>query len=339
VSAKSVVVVGATGLVGTTLLRVLEERRFPVARLRLGASGQADGRTAEFAGERLPIEAVDERLFDGAEVAFFAAGNDVSLRYAPVAVRSGAYAIDKSSAFRMDPAVPLVVPEVNGHLLPQAPAIVASPNCSTIQLVMVLEPLRRQAAIRRVAVSTYQAVSGTGREAVEELLEQSRGYLAGAEAAPKVYPRPIAFNVLPHCDAFEADGFTREETKLVRETRRILEEPDLPLVATAVRVPSLVGHGEAVEIAFASAVTPAEAREALADFPGVRVVDDPSALDYPTPRDAAGRDDVLVGRIRRDPTVPWGLVLFVVADNLRKGAALNAVQIAERLVAARPVAT
>lgn len=325
-SGYRVAVVGALGAVGSRLLAVLEERRFPVAELRLFTSSRSAGGEAVFQGERLPVrEAAADRL-DGVELAFFAVGDAVSRELAPVAARKGAVVVDKSNAFRMDPDVPLVVPEVNGRELAAHRGIIASPNCSTIQLVVALAPLHREAGLREVTVATYQSVSGSGAEALEELDRQIAG-----DGEARVYARPIAFNVLPQCDRFLPDGSTREEAKLVNETRKILSLPDLPVAATAARVPVRVGHSEAIWAAFERPLPAARAREILAAAAGVTVVDDPEAGLYPTPLDAAGRDDVLVGRLRADPVRHHGLSLWVVADNLRKGAATNAVQIAEEL--------
>lgn len=323
-----VAVVGALGQVGSTLLGVLEERSFPVAELRPLTSPRSAGGEVRFAGEVLRAEEAKPESFRGIEIAFFAAGDLVSRTLAPEAVRRGAVVVDKSNAFRMDPSVPLVVPEVNGEALAGHRGIVASPNCSTIQLVVALEPLHREAGLREVTVATYQSVSGTGAEALAELQAQ----LAGS-GATRVYPHPIAGNVLPHCDAFLPDGSTREERKLVDETRKILGLPDLPVAAFAARVPVRVGHAEAVWAGFERPILPERAREVLARAPGVRLLDRPESCEYPTPLLAEGGDLVLVGRIRPDPVRPNGLALWVAADNLRKGAATNAVQIAEALAA------
>jgi aspartate-semialdehyde dehydrogenase len=330
-----IAVVGATGLVGQTLLEVLGERRhIAVAELRPLAT-EGDGRTVTFRGETLKVRRLSEETLRGVEVAFFAATNAVSAEWAPRVAAAGGVAIDKSSYFRMDPAVPLVVPEVNGEVLARRPRIIASPNCSTIQLVMALEPIRRRRRVTRVLVSTYQAVSGSGRDAMQQLEAEVRAWSRGEPPpAPTVYPYPIAGNVLPYCDRFGDLDYTGEEWKLVRESAKIFGE-DLRVSATAVRVPVMVGHAESVYVECDRPVSPAEARAWLDAFPGVRVVDDPASGRVPTPRDAAGQDAVLVGRIRRDPHVAEGLHLFVVADNLRKGAASNAVDILEHLEEAR----
>lgn len=319
---------GATGLVGRQLLQVLEERRFPVADLVALASRRSAGSKVRFQDTDIEVREARPGAFQGCDLVFFAAGTDVSRELAPVAVQEGAVVIDKSNAFRMDPEVPLVVPEINGETLRQHKGIIASPNCSTTQLVMALHPLRRAANLERVLVSTYQAVTGTGADALDELESQ-----VANGAAPRVYPRPIAFNVLPHCDSFGDGDYTGEEWKLVRETRRILGLPDLKISATAVRVPVRVGHSESVWVQLDRVVDLAEVRRLLAEAPGVQVMDDPGGGQYPTPLDAAGNDDVWVGRIRRDPADDRALWMWIVSDNLRKGAATNAVQIAEQLSA------
>lgn len=329
---KNVAILGASGLVGQTLLRLLEERNFPVGKLRILATARSAGQTVTFRGQELVIEEATPDAFAGVDIAFFAASNEASRELAPEAVRRGAVVIDKSSYWRMHPEVPLAVPEVNPDAIRQHRGIIASPNCSTIQLVLPLKALHDAAGLKRVVVSTYQAVSGTGKEAVEELRRQAPRVLAEEDPEPQVYPRPIAFNVLPHCDSFQENGYTREEMKLTLETRKILGLPDLPIAATAVRVPVFTGHSEAVLVETEEKLTAAQAREVLARMPGVVVVDDPAALAYPDPLMAAGRDEVFVGRIREDLSSPTGLWLWVVSDNLRKGAATNAIQIAEFLI-------
>lgn len=331
---RTVGIVGATGAVGEELLRVLEERRFALDRLRLFASPRSAGRRIAFRGEEVAVEPLDapERL-DGTDLLFFSAGGGTSREWAPEAVRRGAVVVDNSSAFRYDPEVPLVVPEVNPEAVRDHSGIIANPNCTTILLVVALAPLHRLGGLRRVVVATYQAASGAGARAMEELRAQARAVLDGQAPTPEHFPRPIAFNLFPHIDAFlpEEGDATREEMKVVWETRKILGEPDLAAVSTCVRVPVLRAHSEAVFLELERDVDPAAAREALAGAPGVRLVDDPAAGAYPTPREADGVDDVLVGRVRRDPTVERGLCLFLAGDQLRKGAALNAVQIAELL--------
>jgi aspartate-semialdehyde dehydrogenase len=330
-----VAILGATGLVGRTMLEVLEQRDFPVDAPRLLASDRAAGRTLTFRGRSLPVDAVGPSSFDGIEIALFATKNAVSQRWAGVAQAAGTRVIDNSSAFRYHDEIPLVVPEVNGERLEPQPRLIANPNCSTIAVVMALAPLARAAGLERVVVATYQSVSGAGSHALEEL---ERGIRLGLDGPPP--PRTdgapaFAFNVVPHIDRFEDNGYTREEMKIVWETRKILGLRGLPVTATAVRVPVRVGHAAAINVTLSRPLGVDEARALWRAFPGLVVVDDPSASRYPTPLEVAGRDEVLVGRARRDISQPNGLEFFVTSDNLRKGAALNAVQIAERLCGAR----
>jgi len=327
-----VAVVGATGMVGMAMREILEERGFPVSELRLLASERSRGRRLPFRGQEIEVQVLDEDSFRGIDLALFSAGADISRRFAPLAVEAGAMVVDNSSAFRMDEDVPLVVPEVNPQDAFDHKGIIANPNCSTIQMVVVLKPLHDRVPMRRVVVSTYQSVSGTGKAAVDELEEQSREILEGREAVAKVYPHRIAFNCLPHIDAFLPGGHTREEMKMVNETRKIMGLPDLPVCATTVRVPVFVGHSESVNVEFEEPLSPDEARRILAKAPGVEVVDDPEKNLYPLPVDAAGKDACYVGRIRQDTSCPRALNMWIVSDNLRKGAALNAVQIAELLL-------
>jgi len=331
VSDLRLAVVGATGAVGPEVLSILAQRGFPAAEVVPFASARSAGRRVPFAGGELEVRELTDDSLAGFDLALFSAGGGTSKRYAPEAVRRGCVVVDKSSAFRMHPDVPLVVPEVNGAAAEAHRGIVANPNCSTIQLVMALKPLHDAARIRHLTISTYQAVAGTGSRAVEELREQSQAVLEGRAARPRVYPHQIAFNALPHCDGFEGDE-TLEETKLVRETHKILEDDAIGISATCVRVPVWRSHSEAVWVETEREVSPDEVRGLLQRMPGVRVVDDPASAGYPMPSEAAGGDDVLVGRIRRDASRPNGLAMWVVADNLRKGAALNGVQIAELLV-------
>lgn len=323
-----VAVVGATGLVGRTMLRVMEERRFPIRRLFLFASERSAGTSVRFRGVDLIVEPLrEDRLRScGARMALFSAGAEVGRGFAPVAAKAGMIVADNSSAFRMSDAVPLVVPEVNGHRIPAGPGIVANPNCSTIQLVMALKPLHDRWRARRVVVATYQSVTGAGMRGVAQWEAEAAGR---AVERPK-FPHRIAGNLIPHIDEFLPDGSTREEEKMRRETPKIMEAPTLAVSATCVRVPVSGGHSEAVTVEFEAPVEVGEAREALRAAPGVRLVDDPAGYAYPMPITAAGRDEVFVGRVRRDPTVESGLSLWIVADNLRKGAATNAVQILER---------
>jgi aspartate-semialdehyde dehydrogenase len=325
-------VVGATGAVGPEVLRVLEERRFPAAQVAAFASARSAGRRLPFAGGELVVQELTEDALEGYDLALFSAGAGTARQFAPEAVRRGCVVVDKSSAFRMADDVPLVVPEVNPETLAGHRGIVSNPNCSTIQLVAALKPLHDAARISHLTVSTYQAVSGTGARAVDELREQSRALLDGRAHRPAVYPHQIAFNALPHCDSFDGEE-TTEETKLVAETRKILGEPDIGISATCVRVPVWRGHSEAVWVETEQPLDAARARALLERAPGLRVVDDPGNAEYPLASDASGGDDVLVGRIRRDPSRERGLVMWIVADNLRKGAATNGVQIAELLVA------
>ena len=314
------------------MLRVLEERDLPVRELRPLASERGATRSLGFRGASLDVEPVSAAAFVGADLALFACSNDVSRQWAPVARAAGVTVVDNSSAFRYDAEVPLIVPEVNGALLAAHPPLVANPNCSTIAIAVVLAPLARAMTLERVVVSTYQAVSGAGSEALEEL---ERGVRAGLDGPPPARGdggAPYAFNVVPHIDRCEENGYSREEMKVVWETRKILDLPSLPVTATAVRVPVRVGHAAAVNVTLARPLDPDQARSLWASSPGVVVVDDPSRGRYPTPLAAEGRDDVLVGLVRRDLSHPRGLEFFVASDNLRKGAATNAVQIAEGLV-------
>ena len=331
-----VAIVGATGLVGGEFLRILEERKFPMASLRLYASDRSAGKRLSFMGEELVVEETGDDSFENIDIALFSAGGDVSKRFSPVAARAGAVAIDNSSAFRMDPETPLVVPEVNPEDAASHKGIIANPNCSTIQMVVALNPLHRVNPIERIIVSTYQAVSGAGAAAVEELRQQVALIAEGREddISSQAFPHQIALNVLPFVDSF-LDDYTTEEWKMVQETRKIMHAPDMPVCATCVRVPVYTAHSEAVNAEFSRPMSPQEARDILSCAPGVTVQDNPGEHLYPLPIWAAGTDDVFVGRIRRDISHPRGLVMWVVSDNLRKGAALNAVQIAEEVVRER----
>lgn len=330
---KTVAVVGATGAVGMEMISTLERRKFPVKRLVPLASERSRGRTVEFRGEAVPVEALSEDNIPSVDIALFSAGSDTSRQYAHMFVGKGAVVIDNSSAFRMDDDVPLVVPEVNPHAVARNSGIIANPNCSTIQMVQVLKPLHDAARVKRVVVATYQAVSGAGLEAVNELTEQTRACLENRPIKCEVFPHRIAFNVLPHIDVFEPNGYTKEEMKMVNETHKIMEDDSIAVTATAVRVPVFRGHCEAVNVEFAGKISPDEARRLLAEAPGVCVIDDPAHDGYPLAIDAEGDERTFVGRIREDFTVEAGLNLWVVSDNLLKGAALNAVQIAEKLIA------
>jgi aspartate-semialdehyde dehydrogenase len=326
-----VAIVGASGAVGREMLDVLARRNFPVASLRLLGSARSAGQKIESNGETLPIELLQSGSFAGIDVAFFSAGAAVSREFAPVAVRAGAVVIDNSSAFRMDAAVPLVIPEINGADAAQHQGILANPNCTTAVALMALAPLHRAFGVRRVFAASYQAVSGSGARAIEELRAQVAAVAAGRPATPEIYPHQIAFNVLPQVDAFLENGYTREEMKMQFEGRRILHLPEFRASVTCVRVPIYRAHSVAVSAEFERPVTLAAARAALAEQPGLRVVDDPARHLYPMPLHCAGKDDCEVGRLRLDCALENGLAFWVAGDQLLKGAALNAVQIAELL--------
>jgi len=326
-------ILGATGAVGGELLRILEERDFPVASLKLLASHRSAGRKLTFRGESLTVEEVTEKSFDGVDLVLASAGGSVSKRFAPVAVAAGAVVVDNTSAFRMDPEVPLVVPEVNPQDIAAHKGIIANPNCSTIIMNVPVWPLHRINPIRRIVVSTYQAASGAGAAAMEELRQGTRAALAGEPFEPKVLPHPAAFNVFSHNSEIGPDGYNLEERKMLLETRKIFHAPDILVAATCVRVPVLRAHSESINLQFTRPITEQEVRDALAAAPGVKIVDEREKNYFPMPLDASGQDDVLVGRIRRDISQPdgRGIEMFVSGDQIRKGAALNAVQIAERL--------
>lgn len=325
-----VAIIGATGAVGNVLLGIIKQRDFPLSELRLCASKRSLGREIDFDGRSITIEKATDKLLSEVDLVFIAAGSDVSRIIAPKAVKYGALVVDKSSAFRMDPDVPLVVPEVNGTDMTNHNGIISTPNCSTTQLVMALKPLDDINQITRVIVDTYQSVSGTGNAAIKELTTQSRTILDGRIPQPSEYPHQIAFNALPQIETFLDNGYTTEEMKLVYETRKILNRPDLAISATCVRIPVMVSHAEAVHIEFENAIQVEKVQQLLANFPGIKIIDQPKQSVYPLPIDAAGSDPVYVGRIRQDVSKPNGIVFWIVSDNLRKGAALNAVQIAER---------
>jgi aspartate-semialdehyde dehydrogenase len=332
-----VAVAGATGAVGREMLKVLEDRDFPVSELVPLASERSEGHKLEFRGEELTVRRLKPESFEGVDIALFSPGSAVSREFAPYAARAGAVVVDNSSAFRMDADVPLVVPEVNPKsvelaLEPGGRRIIANPNCSTIQLVVVLKPLHDAAGLTKVVVSTYQSVSGAGQKGIDELDEQSRALFNLADTAPKKFPHRIAFNLIPEIGPAGPNGYTEEEMKMVNETRKILGLPDLRISATCVRVPVFYCHSEAANLTFRDELSPDRAREILRNAPGVKVVDDIAQHVYPMPLLGAGDDDTLVGRIRKDLSQERGLLLFVVADNLRKGAATNAVQIAELLL-------
>jgi len=328
----NVAVVGATGMVGQEMLRVLAQRRFPVAKLKALASERSEGLEVQSNGHTVPVETLREDSFEGIDLALFSAGADVSLLYAPPAVEAGALVVDNSSAWRMKENVPLVVPEVNASDIRDNEGIIANPNCCAIPLSVVLEPLRKEAGLRRVLVATYQSASGAGRALVDELAEQTAAIASGKAPQSLVYSHPLAYNVVPGGWKPDLEGYNEEEIKIAQETRKILHQPELPLAATCVRVPVPVGHGESVFLETTEKITADEARTLFASAPGVIVEDDPHAKLYPTPHDVAGKDEVYVGRIRNDASTKNGLALWLVSDNLRKGAALNAVQIAEQAI-------
>jgi aspartate-semialdehyde dehydrogenase len=330
----TVAVVGATGAVGRTMIQVLLERRLPVTELRLLASARSAGRTLAVEGREVEVGLATPDAFEGVDIALFSAGGGTSKELAPEAARRGAAVIDNSSAWRMDPAVPLVVSQVNPDDLAWHEGIIANPNCSTMQLMPPLMALRDAVGIERLIVDTYQSVSGTGHKAIVELEEQIRAHAEGRPKVASVYPYPIGFNALPHIDTFLDNGYTREEWKVVTESRKILHLPELRVSATAVRVPVFVSHSEAVHVETHDPITPAEARAAFSRVPGVVVQDDPATATYPLATEAAGSDEVYVGRVRQDPSIDGnrGLAFWVVSDNLRKGAASNAVELAALLV-------
>jgi aspartate-semialdehyde dehydrogenase len=325
----TVAVIGATGAAGGMTLRILEERKFPVRELRAYASERSVGKTVMFAGDTLRVEKVSPEAFRGVDVAFFSAGSAQSRQYAPLAVEAGALVVDKSSAFRLDPAVPLVVPEVNPHAVRAHRGVLASPNCTTIVAVMPLAPLHRAARLRRVVATSYQAVSGAGVRGVEDLRQQTLAWARGEAVVARHFPHPIAFNLIPHIDGFGDGGYTGEEWKLVHEARKILETPHLPISPTTVRVPVFTSHAVAVNAETEEKVTVERARELFERFPGLRLWDDPAQNRYPMPAVVEGQDDCYVGRIREDLSLDHALNFWVVGDQLRKGAATNAVQIAE----------
>jgi aspartate-semialdehyde dehydrogenase len=327
-----VAVVGATGAVGNEMIKTLETRKFPIEKLRLFASERSVGKVLEFMDTEIKVEAINEDSFKGIDIALFSAGAERSKIWAPVAAKSGCVVIDNSSQWRMDPEIPLVVPEVNPHDLKWHKGIIANPNCSTIQMVVVLKPIHDAAKIKRVVVTTFQAVSGTGQKAIDELLRQTTDLLNFKEIQCNVYPHQIAFNVLPHIDKFLENGYTKEEMKMVNETKKIMGDNSIRLTATTVRVPVFRCHSESLNIETEKKLTPNEVRAVLSAAPGVIVYDAPDKNIYPVPIDVAGKDETYVGRIREDDTIENGINLWIVADNLRKGAALNAVQIAEKLI-------
>ncbi len=329
----NVAVAGATGAVGNQMISCLEKRGFPIDNIKLLATRRSAGRKLRFNSEEIPVEELTETSFRGVDIGIFSAGGATSQKYAPFAAKDGCVVIDNSAAWRMDPDVPLVVPEVNPHAVAEysKKGIIANPNCSTIQMVVALAPIHRKVGIKRVVVSTYQAVSGTGKKAIDELHNQTKAILNFLEPEKNVYPHRIAFNCLPQIDVFLDNGYTKEEMKMVKETQKILEDDSIAITATTVRVPVFFSHSESVNVETRNPISPDAVRALLEDAPGVTVIDDPARNLYPMAIDAAGRDETFVGRIRADESIPNGINLWVVSDNIRKGAATNAVQIAEVL--------
>jgi aspartate-semialdehyde dehydrogenase len=328
----NVAVVGATGAVGETMRKILAERNFPVHRLKLLASHRSGGRKLEFKGELIEVEELTHQSFEGVEIALFSAGAERSREFCPSAVKAGAVVVDNSSAFRMEENVPLVVPEVNPEQIKKHQGIIANPNCSTIQMVVALKPIYDAVGIKRIVVATYQAVSGKGLKAMAELKHQTQAYLEGKEMISQEFPYQIAFNLLPHIDNFLPNGYSKEEMKMVNETRKILGDQSIQITATTVRVPVFSAHSEVVNVETKKKITAGEVKSLLSSAPGVKVMDDLENQIYPMPVIAEGKDEVFVGRIREDISTENGIELWVVSDNLRKGAALNAIQIAEKIV-------
>jgi len=327
-----VAIVGATGMVGQEFIKVLEQRDFPIESIEMLASDRSAGKKLFFCHQEIEVKETTPESFKDIDIALFSAGAEVSRYFSPIAAQSGAVVVDNSSAFRMDSKVPLVVPEINPEDIKKRTGIIANPNCSTIQTVVALYPLHKVNPIKRIIVTSFQAVSGTGLAAVGELTTQAKQVLNGQATTPHVYPHQIAFNVLPEIDVFLDNAYTKEEWKMVEETRKIMHADDIAISATCARVPVFIGHSEAINVEFSQAMSPDEARRILAQAPGVKLLDDPAISLYPQPWSAAGTDEVFVGRIRRDASHLNGLVMWVVADNIRKGAALNTIQIAEEMI-------
>jgi aspartate-semialdehyde dehydrogenase len=330
----NIAVAGATGAVGNQMIKCLEERKFPLKSIKLLASRRSVGREIRFKGELLAVEELTESSFQNVDIALFSAGGSTSKIFAPIAAKDGCVVVDNSSAWRMDPEVPLVVPEVNPHAIADytKKGIIANPNCSTIQLVVALNPIHKKCGIKRIVVSTYQAVSGTGKRAIDELFDQTRSMINFLDYEKKVYPHRIAFNCLPHIDVFMENGYTKEEMKMVNETRKIMEDETIGVTATTVRVPVFFGHSESVNVETSEHITADEARALLEQEPALKVIDEPAKNLYPLAIDAAGQDLTYVGRIREDESIANGINIWIVADNIRKGAATNTVQIAEMLL-------
>jgi aspartate-semialdehyde dehydrogenase len=330
----NVAIVGATGAVGNEMIKILQERKFPVADLILLASERSAGKKLKYRDQEIKVKVLTDDSFQGLHIGLFSAGGSVSERFAPIAARAGCVVIDNTSAFRMVPEIPLVVPEVNPEAISMYKnrGIIANPNCSTIQMVVALKPIHDLVKIKRIVVSTYQAVSGTGKRAIQELREQTKAILNDEEPKVDVYPHQIAFNCLPQIDVFLDNGYTKEEMKMVNETKKIFSDPFIGVTATTVRVPVFYGHSESVNIETEKKITAKEVKELLMRSPGITVIDEPHLKQYPLAIMAAGKDDCFVGRIREDESIKNGINMWIVADNLRKGAALNAVQIAEKLI-------
>ncbi|RCW55668.1 MULTISPECIES: aspartate-semialdehyde dehydrogenase [Halanaerobium] len=328
----NVAVVGATGLVGREMLKTLSQRDFPIDQLKVIASERSEGKKIQFEDRELTVESVREGTFESIDIALFSAGSGVSKEVAPQVKSAGGIVIDNSNAFRMDPDAPLVVPEVNGEDLREHQQIIANPNCSTIQMVMLLKPLAEKFGLKRLVINTYQAVSGAGKKAVDELIEQTKAYLNKEEIKKENFNHQIAFNAIPQIDVFLDNDYTKEEMKMVNETHKILHDPDLPVTATCVRIPVIFGHGESLNIELQNDFKIEAVKELFSQTKNVEVIDNPAAEEYPLQIDTENNDNVLVGRIRRDNSVENGINLWLTANNLRKGAALNAVQIAEYLV-------
>ena len=328
----NVAVVGATGLVGREMLKTLSQRNFPINQLKLIASERSEGKKIQFEDRELNVESVKDDTFEGIDIALFSAGSGVSKEVAPQVKKAGGIVVDNSNAFRMDPDAPLVVPEVNGEDLKEHQQIIANPNCSTIQMVMLLKPLAEKYGLKRLVINTYQAVSGAGKKAVDELMEQTKSYLNKEEIKKEQFNNQIAFNAIPQIDVFLDNDYTKEQMKMVNECHKILHDPDLPVTATCVRIPVVFGHGESLNIELNSDFKIDEIKELFAQTKNVELIDDPAKEKYPMQIDTENNDNVLVGRIRRDNSIENGINLWVTANNLRKGAALNAVQIAEYLI-------
>jgi aspartate-semialdehyde dehydrogenase len=328
----NIAVVGATGLVGREMLKILSSRNFPINELKVIASSRSEGKKIKFEDRELTVEVVKDDTFENIDIALFSAGSDISKKVAPMVKKAGGIVVDNSNAFRMDPEAPLVVPEVNGEDLKEHKQIIANPNCSTIQMVMLLKPLSDKYGLKRLVINTYQAVSGAGKKAVDELVEQTEAYLNKEEIKNENFNHQIAFNAIPQIDIFLENDYTKEEMKMINETHKILHLPDLAVTATCVRIPVMYGHGESLNIELENEFNVEDVKKIFAAQKNVEVIDDPAAEKYPLQIDTEKNDNVLVGRIRRDNSVQNGLNLWLTANNLRKGAALNAVQIAEYLV-------